>query len=157
MAERDGDGWIHCICGHRHWGRHGAAGLVLGHRAGAQIEILLQLRAAWTHQGSSWGVPGGARDSHENVVNAALREAQEEVGTVDGEITVRDTLTGVDHLIWSYAYVLGRSDTRLAVSACTEETVEARWVPLDEVARLPLHPGLREAWPRLQPWIITGL
>ena len=29
MAHRDGDGWIECNCGGKHWGLHGAAGLLL--------------------------------------------------------------------------------------------------------------------------------
>ena len=28
MADRDGNGWVRCALGHRHWGRHGAAGLL---------------------------------------------------------------------------------------------------------------------------------
>ena len=62
MAARDGDGWIECRCGSRHWGIHGAAGLLLV-RSG---KILLQLRAPWVHNGGTWGIPGGARDSHES-------------------------------------------------------------------------------------------
>jgi len=29
MASRDGDGWIECTCGSKHWGKFGAAGLLL--------------------------------------------------------------------------------------------------------------------------------
>ena len=29
MAHRDGDGWVSCNCGGKHWGLHGAAGLLL--------------------------------------------------------------------------------------------------------------------------------
>ena len=67
----DGNGWVVCALGHRHWGRFGAAGLLLtdGRR------VLLQHRAAWTHEGDTWAVPGGARDSHEDPITAALREA----------------------------------------------------------------------------------
>ncbi len=39
---------------------------------------MLQHRAAWTHEGGTWALPGGARDSHEDAVAAALREAVEE-------------------------------------------------------------------------------
>ena len=30
------------------------------------------------------------------------------------------------------------------------ESVELRWVPLDEVADYPLHPGFAAAWPQLR-------
>ena len=76
MAHRDGDGWIECKCGGKHWGLFGAAGLLLIR----DQSILLQHRAPWVHNGDTWGIPGGARDSHETAVEAALREANEEIG-----------------------------------------------------------------------------
>ena len=30
------------------------------------------------------------------------------------------------------------------------ESIELRWVPVDEVAALPLHPGFAESWPALR-------
>src|ERR671917_601972 len=54
------DGWTTCALGHRHWGRAGAAGLLL-HRDGEDgPEVLLQHRAWWSHHGGTWGTPGGA-------------------------------------------------------------------------------------------------
>src|SRR4051794_25121825 len=106
MARSDGNGWMRCRCGQRHWGLHGAAGLVLLRRSGGVVELLLQLRADWTHQGGSWGVPGGARDSHEDVVLAALREANEEVGVDPALVEIVDTAVGTDHAEWRYTYVI---------------------------------------------------
>ncbi|MEJ7702743.1 MAG: NUDIX domain-containing protein [Geodermatophilaceae bacterium] len=71
---RDGDGWVTCDLGHRHWGRHGAAGLLIR----TAQSVVMQHRAPWSHHGGTWGLPGGARDSHETVSAAALREAAEE-------------------------------------------------------------------------------
>ena len=82
MATGDGNGWVDSGSGHRHWGRFGAAGLALL-RTTPRPQVLLQLRAGWTHQGGSWGLVGGARDSHESLAEAALREAAEESG-IDG-------------------------------------------------------------------------
>ena len=48
--------------------------------AAAAGSILLQHRAVWSHHGDTWGLPGGARDSHETAEQAALREAVEESG-----------------------------------------------------------------------------
>ena len=76
MAARDGDGWINCRCGLKHWGLHGAAGLLIVDTG----QVLLQHRAPWVHNGDTWGIPGGARDSHESPLQAALREASEEIG-----------------------------------------------------------------------------
>src|SRR4029077_13529069 len=104
VAAGDGNGWVECRCGSRHWGRHGAAGLLLLRpvlgvdlKPGQDAEVLLQLRAAWTHEGGSWGLVGGARDSHEDVVAAALREAAEEAGLRPDALRVVGHQVGVDH------------------------------------------------------------
>ena len=91
------------------WGRHGAAGLLLrapGPDGGAAV--LLQHRAPWSHQGGTWGLPGGARDSHETVEEAAVREAHEEAGLTADRLTVRTTVvtahaSGSD---WTYTTVI---------------------------------------------------
>jgi len=153
VALHDGNGWVRCRCGHRHWGVHGAAGLVLvrpGQDAGDEAELLLQLRAGWTHQGGTWGVPGGARDSHEDVVAAALREAHEEVGVDPDRVTVAGVSAGTDHGDWRYEYVIAWTDRRLAVGAVNDESDEVRWVGLNEVAALPLHPALAATWGSLR-------
>lgn len=75
-----GDGWVDCGCGRRHWGTNGAAGLLVWRRRGEGLEVLLQLRAGWTHQGGTWGVPGGAVADGESSATAALRELEEETG-----------------------------------------------------------------------------
>ncbi len=150
----DGNGWVRCRCGDRHWGLHGAAGLLLvrtdpaGNPDPTSAELLLQLRAAWTHQGGSWGLPGGARDSHETAVTAALREAREEAGVESSALDVVGERLGVDHGDWSYTYVIGlaRPGVRLAGN---DESDELRWVAPVDVAALALHPGLASAWPGL--------
>ena len=50
MAHKDGDGWVDCVCGNRHWGKHGAAGLLLVR----DRKVLLQHRAPWVHDGWSY-------------------------------------------------------------------------------------------------------
>lgn len=154
MARGDGNGWVRCRCGQRHWGLHGAAGLVLLRREGdgaAQIaEVLLQLRAGWTHQGGSWALPGGARDSHEDVVSAALREAAEEVGLDEADVEVTARAIGVDHVDWRYTYVIAWAGDDIGVEVHNDESEEIRWVRLDEVGGLPLHSALAASWPALR-------
>ncbi len=150
--ERDGNGWVECELGHRHWGLHGAAGLLI-HTADADgtLRVLLQHRAEWCHHGGTWGLPGGARDSHESVEEAALREAVEETALDGTKVRLRHTFVD-DHGGWSYTTVYADSLTRLE-TVPNEESAALEWVPIDRVPELPLHPGFGHTWPvvRLQP------
>lgn len=158
MAGGDGNGWVVCHLGHRHWGRFGAAGLVLVRDQPTSLQVLLQLRAGWTHEGGTWGVPGGARDSHETVAVAALREAAEEAG-VDGDRVQllggdEGRLLGVDHGEWAYTYVLGLAPAGLPIGPPTMESEALAWVDLAQVSTLPLHSGFAGSWPAVQDWVL---
>jgi 8-oxo-dGTP diphosphatase len=141
----DGNGWVFCSLGHRHWGRFGAAGILItdGPR------VVLQHRAAWTHEGDTWALPGGARDSHEDPVAAALREAVEET-TVDPAQLVPFAEWIDDHGGWSYTTVLARTATPVELSPANAESVAITWWSLDDVDALPLHTGFAAAWPHLR-------
>jgi 8-oxo-dGTP diphosphatase len=141
----DGDGWINCARGHRHWGRFGAAGLLI---IGEQ-RAMLQHRAEWTHEGGTWALPGGARDSHEDPVATALREAREEADIEADSVTPlgwsRD-----DHGGWSYTTVVARARGPISARAANAESIAIRWWASAEIDDLPLHRGLAGAWPRLR-------
>lgn len=111
--------------------------------------MLLQQRSWWVSYGGSWGPPGGARDSHESVVRAALREAVEECAIDPGPVRVHAVLTD-DHGGWTYQTVLANAAAPLAASAVSEEASAVAWVPVTEVERLPLHPGFAGQWPALR-------
>jgi 8-oxo-dGTP diphosphatase len=147
-VERDGNGWVECAQGHRHWGRHGAAGLLLYSRdTDDRTVVLLQHRASWTHNGDTWGIPGGARDSHETPTEAALREAVEEASVDTSRISIVGSRRD-DHGNWSYVTVLATTPHPLATRP-NEESVALVWMPLDGVAGLVLHPGFERSWPTL--------
>ena len=147
-VDRDGNGWARCSRGHRHWGRHGAAGLLL-HAVDDEgvVRVLLQHRAAWTHHGDTWGLPGGARDSHEDGVEAALREAVEEAGLDPGAIRTRHLFVD-DHGGWAYTTVYA-DVPRPLTTAANRESAALEWVPVDQVHALPLHPGFALTWPQV--------
>ena len=112
-------------------------------------QVLLQHRAGWVHDGGTWAVPGGARDSHEDPVRAALREAHEEVGVRAEDLQVGETLTGTDHEDWRYDYVLAEASPGAEVRAANDETAALGWVGLAHEPGLPLHSGLARDWGRL--------
>ena len=144
MAYRDGDGWIECNCGGKHWGLHGAAGLLLVRGN----TILMQHRAPWVHNGDTWGIPGGARDSHESVIQAAIREAIEEVGISGDDLTTGEIFID-DHGPWSYQTVIATAHPQLVAHEANDESKEVAWVAFDEVINKNLHPSFANTWPTL--------
>ena len=151
----DGDGWVISDSGTHHWGRFGAAGLLLrAPRRDGTPAVLLQHRAVWSHQGGTWGLPGGARDSHETPEQTAVREACEEAGLPADRVAVRATVLtakvaryGGSH--WTYTTVVADAE-ELLETVPNRESAELRWVGEDEVAELPLHPGFAASWHRLR-------
>lgn len=110
---------------------------------------MLQHRAPWSHHGGTWGVPGGARDSHETVSTAALREAVEEAAVGPDEVRVTGVHTD-DHDGWSYTTVLAEPVAQIRPVSASAESVEIRWQPVEAVDRLVLHPGFALTWPVLR-------
>lgn len=139
------DGWVACACGQRHWGRHGAAGLLL-HRDG---EVVLQHRAGWSHHGGTWALPGGALLPQESAVTGALRESAEEAGIAPDDARPRATWV-LRHPDWSYTTVLADAVRPVAVRATDPEGVEVRWVPAAQVEQRDLLPAFADAWPALR-------
>ncbi|AHH21965.1 NUDIX domain-containing protein [Nocardia nova SH22a] len=147
----DGDGFLVSPDGTRQWGRFGAAGLLLrAPRAGGGAVVLMQHRAPWSHQGGTWALPGGARDSHESSVHAAVREAQEEAGIAPDAVRVRGSrITSTAESGWTYTTVVADVPETLRTVA-NKESAELAWVPEEEVDDRPLHPGFAAAWPDLR-------
>lgn len=154
-VQGDGDGWVVSDSGAHYWGRFGAAGLLLrAPRPDGTPAVLLQHRAVWSHQGGTWGLPGGARDSHETPEETAVREAHEEAGLLGELLTVRSTVVtaevaGLGGARWTYTTVVADAAEQLH-TVPNRESAEMRWVAEDEVVELPLHPGFAASWQRLR-------
>jgi 8-oxo-dGTP diphosphatase len=144
MSARDGDGWVECACGNKHWGLNGAAGILIVR----DHEILLQHRAPWVHNGDTWGIPGGARDSHESTIEAAFREAVEETGIDTDLLTPLHTFTD-NHGDWRYETVIAQAADGLIAHEVNDESQEVRWVEISKVDQLNLHPSFKNSWPEL--------
>jgi 8-oxo-dGTP pyrophosphatase MutT (NUDIX family) len=150
MAAKDGDGWASCERGHRHWGVHGASGLLAVHHDTAGTpHVLMQKRSWWSHHGGTWGLPGGATDSHEDAVAGALREAREEAGLSGDGLRVQGVYLD-DHGGWAFRTVIAEASELLAATCANAESTELAWLPADDVALKTLHPGFAETWPAVR-------
>lgn len=146
----DGDRFVRCGQGHTHWGRYGAAGLLVHHEG----HVLLQHRARITVGGDTWGVFGGARCGDETPVRAALRETAEESTLDVSTVTVRATLRE-DHGGWCYDAVVATVPERAAVEPASWESQGAAWVPVAAVAGYDLFPPFAVTWERARPALLT--
>ena len=132
--------WTTCALGHAHWGRRGAAGLLLADRG----TVLLQHRASWAHKGGTWSIPGGARERGESAVEAALREAKEEMAIRARDVEVRAAYVASCGG-WQYETVLAVPVRELRMAHGAESDGHV-WADPEDVPAMPLHPGFRAAW-----------
>jgi 8-oxo-dGTP pyrophosphatase MutT (NUDIX family) len=139
-----GDAWVEGERG-RYWGRFGAAGVLAYDPAKG---VLLQHRAVWSHNGGTWGLPGGALHEGEDAVTGALREAWEEASVPSGSVEVLFTSV-LDLGYWSYTTVVVLVVEPFDPVISDPESIELLWIPLAGVEGKELHPGFAAAWPDL--------
>ncbi|MBA9007373.1 NUDIX hydrolase [Thermomonospora cellulosilytica] len=143
------DGWTRCAQGHQHWGRYGAAGMLIFHLDAEEgPHVLLQQRAWWCSGALTWCMFGGGRLGGEDPVTAALRETAEEC-TLDTGVLRLHGLVHDDHGGWSYTTVVASADRMHPVRPASAETRRARWFPQEKVAGLRLFEPFAVNWPRL--------
>jgi 8-oxo-dGTP diphosphatase len=51
--------------------------------------------------------------------------------------------------------VIARAQEGLVAHEVNDESHEVRWVQIEEVAELPLHPSFAKSWPELQALLKT--
>ncbi|MGC0371240.1 NUDIX domain-containing protein [Microbacterium sp. SLBN-111] len=141
-----GDAWVEAPTGERYWGRFGAAGLLA---VDDQRGVLLQHRVSWSHFGDTWALPGGARHQGESARDGALRESAEEAGVPVDAVQPRFESV-LDLGIWSYSTLVADVTTPFEPVISDPESVALEWVPVEDVASRPLHPGFAAAWPMLR-------
>ena len=150
-VHQPGDGWVHCNCGRRHWGHNGAAGVLLARRdetTGRVTHVVMQHRALWSAEGGTWGIPGGAISDGESAIEGALRESFEEANITSGDIDVVGAYCE-NHGNWRYTTVFAFEKPGHRVEPCAhdDESMEIKWVPIDDVPKLKLLTAMRTDWP----------
>jgi 8-oxo-dGTP pyrophosphatase MutT (NUDIX family) len=112
--------------------------------------VLLQLRSAFAHEGGTWSCPGGAIDEGETPLEAALREASEEVGDAPEPWRLLGEHVFEPATDWRYTTAVIEVPRRFGTSM-NFESDDVAWLPVDEVGSRPLHAGFAAAWPHLRP------
>ncbi|MFV0435719.1 MAG: NUDIX domain-containing protein [Leucobacter sp.] len=136
----------------RFWGRYGAAGILIHN---SRAEVMLQLRADWCHHGGTWSIPGGARAYDESAIQAAFREAGEEHDLPSERVRITGSHV-LDFGYWSYVTFVGLITEEWDPRILTSEAVDVRWVSVEEVTGLMLHPGFRNTWPHVQDLVLRS-
>ena len=60
-----------------------------------------------------------------------------------------------DHGNWKYETVIAWAEEGLVAHEVNDESHEVRWVKIEKVAALPLHPSFAKSWPELQSILKT--
>ena len=114
--------------------------------------MLLQHRAPWSHNGDTWGLPGGALNRDEDALTGAFREALEEVGIDATHLTPLHSHID-DHSTWSYETVIALASNEADASVANHESIAVAWIVSSAVENENLHPSFAKSWPVLQKLI----
>jgi 8-oxo-dGTP pyrophosphatase MutT (NUDIX family) len=143
-------------------GARKAAGLALLYPRGDDTALLLTVRGAHlaNHQGQV-SLPGGAVEAGETVEDAALREAEEEVGLLRAAVAVRLRLTPLHIPVSGYVLhpVVATAASPPAVRPCgseVERIVEVGLSDLAAGAALAVEVREREGSPIEVPYFDLG-
>lgn len=128
------------------WGRS-AAGVLVVDRG----RVLMQRRASSVQNGGTWSIPGGALDSGEGSLDAALRELREEAGVDVSALRMLEAVHVAEPVPgWTYTTHIARlrkkARAKVGTPPASAEAAEHRWVPFADVGALELHPGFAASW-----------
>jgi 8-oxo-dGTP diphosphatase len=109
-------------------------------------QVLLVKRGTPPRKGE-WGLPGGAQQAGETIMEAAVREAREETGL---DITPLGVITAIDALTrdksgkaeFHYTIVEVAAESREGEPHAGDDALEVRWATIEEAEKIC-------AWPEV--------
>lgn len=124
--------------GKKYWGKMGA-GIIF--TDGEQI--LLLKRSDNSDYAAYWSIPGGKAKKDELPLDCARRESKEECGYNNGQRFAHFHTKDGAHSFHTYLFSVDKPfDVKLS-----NEHSDFKWVPLNEVSSMKLHPAFAESWP----------
>lgn len=121
--------------GDRYWGQNGAGIFFTDGKS-----VLLLKRSEKGDNQGTWGIPGGKAELYETAIATAQRECREECGQVQGRrIDSLESQDGHHHWTTFFFHVDKPFDCKLS-----DEHTDWKWVPLEEIEELKLHPKFKE-------------
>jgi 8-oxo-dGTP pyrophosphatase MutT (NUDIX family) len=145
------EGFTRCAEGHRHWGEHGAAGLLIRAKSAGKWHYLLQRRGQTSDHAGTWGLPGGALHEGELPAMGAIREATEELGVLPN--LRPDHVLEDSHGGWSYHTVVCTAPEIFQPpvdGSTSHETSGWAWVSASQARDMPLHPLFAESFDQVR-------
>jgi len=121
-----------------------AAGLLLVYPLAERARIVLTQRAALPDHGGQVSLPGGEVEPDETVIDAALREAHEEVGIEPGLVCVLGKLTPIHIPVSNFVLhpIVGMARERPTLRPDDNEVARILEPPIVELAN-PAHQAVR--------------
>lgn len=124
--------------GKKYWGRMGA-GIVF---TDGKVVLLLKRDNSSDYAGH-WCIPGGKAKANEVPLDTARRESTEECGKVEGQRFNQFYSKDGSHHFHTYLYSIDKPfDVKLS-----KEHTDYKWVPIDDVMKMELHPKFEESYP----------
>jgi ADP-ribose pyrophosphatase YjhB (NUDIX family) len=95
----------------------------------------------------TWSLPGGRLEPGETAAAAAAREVREETGLLVevGEVLITAVIADGAYYVQDFAARVVGGEL-----CAGDDASDVRWVDADELATLPLSPGLREELERIK-------
>lgn len=113
--------------------------------------VLLLKRKPPCDEPNTWAIPGGKLKEGESDIGAARREATEESGDLPHMTRVDDFVDQDGH--HSFKTYLMRIDKPYNVTI-SDESSDYQWVPLSNLSKMNIHPGMKRIWPAISRSII---